>query len=98
MIDMILSIPKAEVLSFVGLALITFAFLPQSIKTLRSGDTKAISLKMYIMYPAGCITMLFLGLEIDNISMVIWEAIATLLSLTITFIKAKNVLQHNEGW
>ncbi len=40
----------------------TISFLPQAIKTIRSKDTSAISLPMYILFTAGTVLWLIYGI------------------------------------
>lgn len=41
------------VLGYVAASLTTLSFIPQAVKTLRSGDTSAISLRMYALFTSG---------------------------------------------
>ena len=45
--------PAVAVLGYVAASLTTVSFIPQAIKTLRSGDTTAISLRMYLLFTSG---------------------------------------------
>lgn len=42
-----------ELLGYAAATLTTVSFVPQAIKTLRSGDTAAISLRMYLLFTSG---------------------------------------------
>jgi MtN3 and saliva related transmembrane protein len=42
-----------EILGYTAATLTTLSFVPQAIKTLRSGDTAAISLRMYLLFTSG---------------------------------------------
>jgi len=42
-----------EILGYAAATLTTVSFVPQAIKTLRSGDTAAISLRMYLLFTSG---------------------------------------------
>eukprot|EP00457_Paulinella_chromatophora_P001297 gb/GEZN01001299.1/.p4 GENE.gb/GEZN01001299.1/~~gb/GEZN01001299.1/.p4 ORF type:complete len:102 (+),score=2.11 gb/GEZN01001299.1/:138-443(+) len=42
-----------ELLGYVAAILTTASFFPQALKTLRSGDTTAISLRMYALFTLG---------------------------------------------
>lgn len=42
-----------EILGYAAATLTTLSFVPQAIKTLRSGDTAAISLRMYLLFTSG---------------------------------------------
>jgi MtN3 and saliva related transmembrane protein len=42
-----------DALGYAAATLTTVSFLPQATKTLRTGDTKAISLRMYLLFTSG---------------------------------------------
>lgn len=42
-----------DALGYVAASLTTLSFVPQALKTLRSGDTAAISLRMYLLFTSG---------------------------------------------
>ena len=42
-----------EILGYAAATLTTLSFVPQAIKTLRSGDTAGISLRMYLLFTSG---------------------------------------------
>lgn len=45
--------PSVAALGYVAASLTTLSFFPQAIKTLRSGDTRGISLGMYVLFTLG---------------------------------------------
>ena len=45
--------PAIAALGYVAASLTTLSFIPQAIKTLRTGDTRGISLRMYALFTAG---------------------------------------------
>jgi MtN3 and saliva related transmembrane protein len=45
--------PSLDVLGYTAATLTTVSFLPQAAKTLRTGDTDAISLRMYLLFTSG---------------------------------------------
>ncbi|MCP9774203.1 SemiSWEET family sugar transporter [Cyanobium sp. HWJ4-Hawea] len=45
--------PEVRLLGYFAASLTTISFFPQAIKTLRSGDTSGISLRMYGLFTAG---------------------------------------------
>lgn len=44
---------SSELVGYLAAGLKTASFFPQAMKTLRSGDTKAISLGMYALFTSG---------------------------------------------
>ena len=53
---------STTLLGYGAAALTTLSFFPQAIKTLRSGDTSGISLRMYTLFTAGSCCWLLYGL------------------------------------
>ena len=45
--------PAVVLLGYAAACLTTISFIPQAIKTLRSGDTTGISLQMYALFSSG---------------------------------------------
>ncbi|WP_398328621.1 SemiSWEET transporter [Vulcanococcus sp.] len=45
--------PAIAALGYLAASLTTLSFIPQAIKTLRTGDTRGISLRMYALFTAG---------------------------------------------
>jgi MtN3 and saliva related transmembrane protein len=45
--------PAIAALGYTAASLTTLSFIPQAIKTLRTGDTRGISLRMYALFTAG---------------------------------------------
>jgi MtN3 and saliva related transmembrane protein len=45
--------PAVRALGYLAALLTTLSFFPQALKTLRSGDTSGISLRMYALFTAG---------------------------------------------
>lgn len=51
-----------RLLGYVAAALTTVSFFPQALKTLRSGDTSGISLRMYLLFTLGIALWALYGL------------------------------------
>ena len=81
-----------ELTGYLAAALTTLAFVPQVRKTLRTRDTRAISLGMYLMFSAGVALWLAYGVLIGA-----WPII---LANGVTLVLASTVLWHKlrERW
>ncbi len=55
-----------ELVGYVAAGLTTASFFPQAVKTLRSGDTKAISLGMYALFTSGVALWSLYGLLVND--------------------------------
>ena len=78
-----------EWMGFVAAALTTFSFVPQAVKTIRSKDTRGISLWMYLTFTVGIVFWLGYGLVLMSWPMIIANVITLLLSLTILSMKLR---------
>lgn len=67
----------------------TFSFVPQLIKILRSRSTSDISLWMYIVISSGILMWLIYGLLIADLPIIIANAIALFITITILTLKIK---------
>lgn len=71
--------------------LTTSSFLPQAIKTVKTKDTKGISLLMYLIFNIGVVFWALFGFLIGNFIVVIANLFTLILSFTILIIKIKNI-------
>jgi MtN3 and saliva related transmembrane protein len=76
-----------ETLGYIAAFLTTAAFLPQTIKTIKSRDTASISLAMYVMFTTGIALWLGYALLIESMPMIIANIITFVLSATILVLK-----------
>ena len=67
----------------------TFAYLPQSIKTIRTKHTKDLSLNMLIMLEIGLITWLIYGLLINSIPVIAANTISIVFMTIMLIMKIK---------
>ncbi len=67
----------------------TGAFLPQIIKTIRTKDTKSLSLGMYIVYMIGVLVWYVYAFMIDEIALLITNSFSFILGLTLLVMKIK---------
>jgi MtN3 and saliva related transmembrane protein len=79
-----------EHIGFLAALLTTGAFVPQAWMTVRTRDTRSISLAMYVVFNIGIALWLAYGVLIDSRPMV-WANVITLaLSTTILAVKWQN--------
>ncbi len=71
-------------------ALTTIAFIPQVVKTWRSGRTHDISLWMFILFSAGVLMWLVYGILLSAWPIVVANGITLLLALSILYLKLRN--------
>ena len=67
----------------------TAAFVPQVLKIWREGDTRAISLRMYLMRVAGFVLWLGYGLALGSAPLVVFNVLNLLLGGTVLALKLR---------
>jgi len=75
---------------YAAAVLATSAFLPQVIKTIRSGKTQDISLGMYLLLCSGVALWLIYGLLIHAMPVILANLVTLILCCTILAMKLRN--------
>jgi MtN3 and saliva related transmembrane protein len=81
---------------FAGIAagtLTTIAFIPQVIKTWRSGSAEDISLFMFLIFSTGVLMWLIYGITLDSWPMIIANGITLVLAISILAMKIVYMLR-----
>lgn len=78
-----------HIIGFMGALGTTLAFVPQVIQTMKTKDTKSISLGMYIVFISGLACWLTYGILIKDIPLIIANAITLALADIILGMKLK---------
>ncbi|MFT6077027.1 MAG: MtN3 and saliva related transmembrane protein [Myxococcota bacterium] len=84
------------IFNVLGACLTTLSFIPQTIKTIKTRDTSGISLLMYVMFVLGVFFWGLFGVLINNLPMIVANAITLLLSGTVLIIKIYNSLHSSK--
>ena len=74
---------------YVAATLTTLAFLPQTLKTIRTRDTRSISLGMYVVFTIGVVFWLAYGIVLHSWPMIIANIVTLGLSATILALKLR---------
>jgi MtN3 and saliva related transmembrane protein len=75
---------------YTAAAMTTLAFVPQAWKTIRTKDTRSISLGMYVVFTAGIAMWLVYGISLDSMPMILSNIVTFILSATILGLKLKH--------
>lgn len=75
---------------YLAAVMTTLAFVPQAVKTIRTKDTRSISLGMYVVFTAGIAMWLVYGIALDSMPMILSNIVTFLLSATILTMKLKH--------
>ena len=74
---------------YIAAALTTLAFVPQAVKTIRSKDTRSISLGMYVVFTIGIGFWLIYGISLGSMPMILSNIVTLALSATILGLKLR---------
>ncbi len=85
-----------DIIGLVAATLTTISFLPQTIKTIKTRDTRGISLLMYISFVLGVMLWTIFGVLIKTYIIVGANLLTLVLASMILFIKIKNVLNGTD--
>jgi MtN3 and saliva related transmembrane protein len=83
------------ILGNVAAFLTTVSFLPQALKTIRSKNTKQLSLPMYILFVSGVALWICYGVSNKQLPIIIGNAVTFLLAGTILVYKIRDVNREN---
>jgi MtN3 and saliva related transmembrane protein len=78
-----------EILGYTGAFLTTAAFFPQTYQTIKTRETKAISLAMYVMFTLGILLWLAYGILIESLPLIFSNSITFVMAATILVLKLK---------
>ena len=74
------------VLGIIAACLTTAAFVPQALKTIRTRSTEGLSISTYLLFFSGTICWLIYGLLINNLPVILANAISALLAGIILYL------------
>lgn len=78
-----------EIVGYLAAFLTTAAFFPQTYKTIRTRDTRSISLAMYVMFTLGIAIWLAYGLLIESWPLIFSNCLTFVMAATILVLKLK---------
>lgn len=80
----------AEWFGYAAAILTTLSFVPQALKTIRSRDTRGISLAMYTMFTVGVGFWLAYGIALHSWPMILANIVSFVLAATILGLKLRH--------
>jgi len=69
----------------------TMGFVPQVIKGYRTGSMKDVSLTMPILLMVGLFLWLLYGLVLQDLPIILWNAVAMILNGTLVLMKVRSI-------
>jgi len=76
-------------IGFAAALLTTASFIPQALMTIRTRDTRGVSLGMYIIFTMGVAFWLAYGIAIDSLPMILANTVTLGLASTILALKLR---------
>lgn len=80
---------NGEWIGYIAATLTTFSFVPQAIRTIRTKDTRGISLWMYATFTVGIMGWLAYGFVLMSWPMILSNIVTLALSATILALKLR---------
>jgi MtN3 and saliva related transmembrane protein len=78
-----------KIVGYLAAAATTIAFLPQAFHTIKTKDTKGISLGMYLVFTFGVIMWLLYGIFLKDVPIISANTITLVLTIIILVYKLK---------
>ncbi len=79
-----------ELIGYAAASLTTVAFVPQAVKIVRSRDTRAISLWMYVSFTAGIALWIVYGVAMGSWPLILSNSLVLPLAATILAFKIRH--------
>ena len=87
---------EPQLLGYLAGLLTTIAFVPQLVLTLKTRDTRSLSLGMYTAFTLGVALWLAYGIVLHDRALIVANALTLAMALAILCVKIANVLQRRE--
>ncbi len=84
---------SANVISYIASTINTLSFLPQATLVIKTRNTKALSLGMWLISITATIFWTIFAFQIGNIGMIIADIIIFILTSIIIYFKIKNIIK-----
>lgn len=78
-----------KILGFLAALFTTSAFIPQAIKTIKTKNTKDLSLVMYLIFSLGVFLWLIYGIKINDLPVIIANGTTLVFAIIILVYKIK---------
>lgn len=64
-----------HIIGFVAGFIMSVSFIPQAVQSIRTKDTKALSLPSYLMFVSACVLWLLYGVALGSFPMILWNSV-----------------------
>jgi MtN3 and saliva related transmembrane protein len=80
----------SQIFGYAAATATTVSFIPQAIKIIKTGDTKSISLWMYLLFSTGVLLWLIYGIMLAATPVILANAVTLLLAAIILGYKLRD--------
>ena len=87
---------NADLIGYVAATLTTFSFFPQAVKTLKSRDTRSISLRMYLLFTTGVMFWSIYGWMVGDRPVLIANLITLVPAIIVLGIKTLSIPKYSK--
>ena len=87
---------NADLIGYVTATLTTFSFFPQAVKTLKSRDTRSISLRMYMLFTIGVLFWSIYGWMVGDRPVLIANLITLVPAIIVLSIKILSIRKYSK--
>jgi MtN3 and saliva related transmembrane protein len=78
-----------KIVGYIAATATTISFLPQAIHSIKTRDTKGISLEMYLVFTFGLIMWLIYGISTKDVPIILANAVTLVLAVIILLYKLR---------
>ncbi len=78
-----------HILGFIAGLLMSISFIPQAIRSIRTKDTKSLSLPSYVLFVLCCVFWFCYGLALPSAPMILWNGITIIVSGMVLYTKIR---------
>ena len=92
-----MSLGLASLIGLIAGSLSTYSFVPQVVKCWRTGDTEAISFRMFAVRAFGLLLWTFYGFTVGSLPVLIFSALSLVLSSSMVIMKVRGARASTTG-
>ncbi|MCG6861915.1 MAG: SemiSWEET transporter [Chromatiaceae bacterium] len=87
-------LPPQEIIGFMAAVLTTASFVPQVVRTIRTRDTHAISVWMYLLFCTGVALWGIYGVLLGSWPIILANGVTFALSAAVLFLKVRGLVSN----
>ena len=92
-----MSLGLASLIGLIAGSLSTYSFVPQVVKCWRTGDTEAVSFRMFAVRAFGLLLWTLYGFTVGSLPVLIFSALSLVLSSSMVIMKVRGARASTTG-